>query len=198
MGSFLLENQLIIYRTQQNNMAYSSYKETKNPFISQIVEKWNSFIIFNGDTFIEKIVSSLAQLIVLILLVMLIPIGVIISIYNSIYNLQKGAMDRLNKKTDSSARFAVSIEFAIYFILGLPFFLVLIPYWVISSIIIWLANHKVFAIILIILIILGLVFKNQIIDFFPKTDSSLPNIVNPANLNSSSDTIVSDAFSIEQ
>lgn len=179
-------------------MAYSSYKETKNPFISQIVEKWNSFISFNGDTFIEKIVSSLAQLIVLILLVMLIPIGVIISIYNSIYNLQKGAMDRLNKKTDSSARFAVSIEFAIYFILGLPFILVLIPYWVISSIIIWLANHKVFAIILIILIILGLVFKNQIIDFFPKTDSSLPNIVNPANLNSSSDTIVSDAFSIEQ
>lgn len=128
---------------------------------------------------------------------MLIPIGVIISIYNSIYNLQKGAMDRLNKKTDSSARFAVSIEFAIYFILGLPFFLVLIPYWVISSIIIWLANHKVFAIILIILIILGLVFKNQIIDFFPKTDSSSTNIVNPANLNSSSDTIVSDAFSID-
>lgn len=144
-------------------MAYSKDKDTSNPFLPKVAEKWEELTDFEGDSIVEIIVKSLSQFIVLLILVCLIPIGAIISIYNSFYNLQKKAYDDLMYDTDSStSQFASSVEFGIYVLLSLPFLLVLIPYWVIAAIVTWFAKHKVMAIIVIVLIVAVLIFKEQI------------------------------------
>lgn len=144
-------------------MAYSKDKDTSNPFLPKVAEKWEELTDFEGDSIVEIIVKSLSQFIVLLILVCLIPIGAIISIYNSFYNLQKKAYDDLMYDTDSStSQFASSVEFGIYVLLSLPFLLVLIPYWVIAAIVTWFAKHKVMAIIIIVLIVAVLIFKEQI------------------------------------
>ena len=144
-------------------MAYSKDKDTSNPFLPKVAEKWEELTDFEGDSIVEIIVKSLSQFIVFLILVCLIPIGAIISIYNSFYNLQKKAYDDLMYDTDSStSQFASSVEFGIYVLLSLPFLLVLIPYWIIAALVTWFAKHKVMAIIVIVLIVAALIFMEQI------------------------------------
>lgn len=145
-------------------MAYSKDKDTSNPFLPKVAEKWEELTDFEGDSIVEIIVKSLSQFIVLLILVCLIPIGAIISIYNSFYNLQKKAYDDLMYDTDSStSQFASSVEYGIYVLLSLPFLLVLIPYWIVAALVTWFAKHKVMAIIAIILIVACLIFWKQIL-----------------------------------
>ena len=61
-------------------MAYYYEKETYNPFLSLLVEKWDELIEFDGDTLIEKIIRSCSTFIVVICIIFLIPIGAIINI----------------------------------------------------------------------------------------------------------------------
>ena len=68
-------------------MAYNSEKETTNPFLPKVQEKWEELLEFDGDSIIEKVVKSISVLIVLCIIALLIPIGIIISIYNSFYNI---------------------------------------------------------------------------------------------------------------
>lgn len=124
-------------------MAYKSEKETSNPFIPKVQEKWKELIEFDKGSIIEKIVKSIAVLIVLGILLLLIPIGVVISIYNSFYNLQKKAYDELKRDTDSSnSQFVSCVEFGIYALLSLPFCLLLLPYWLFAKIVTWFAKLK--------------------------------------------------------
>ena len=145
-------------------MAYSNYKDTSNRFVPEVTKTWNSLVSFDGNNFIEKIVGSVSQIIVLLALVILIPIGMIESIHNSFYNLQKNAFDRLNSKSDSTSEFASSIEFAIYFILDLPFFIILIPFWILSIVFVWMAKNKIFTIILIALICIYFFFLKEYVE----------------------------------
>lgn len=144
-------------------MAYYSEKETSNPFLPKLQEKWDDLVEFEGDSIIEKIVRGVSEFIVLCLLVLLLPVGVIISIYNSFYNLQKKAYDSIRYESDSHSQFADSVEYGIYLLLSLPFLLLLLPYWVFAAIILWLAKHKVVVMILIVLFIAGFYFKDEII-----------------------------------
>lgn len=115
-------------------MVYKEDKETSNPFIPMVKDKWADLADFDGKSTIEIVVKSISEIIVLIILLALIPIGAIISIYNSFYNLQKKTYDDLMYDTDSStSQFASSVEFGIYFILSLPFLFILVPYWIITS-----------------------------------------------------------------
>lgn len=143
-------------------MAYYLEKETSNPFLPKVQEKWNDLIEFDGDSIIEKLVRSISEVIVLCLLVVLLPIGVIISIYNSFYNLQKKAYDSLRYDSDSHSQFADSVEYGIYLLLSLPFLLLLLPYWTFAAIIPWLAKHKVIAMMLIVLLIAGFYLKMRL------------------------------------
>jgi len=144
-------------------MAYYSEKETSNPFLPKVQEKWSELIEFDGDSIIEKIVKSVSVLIVLCILVLLIPIGVVISIYNSFYNLQKKAYDDIRYDTDpSTSQFVSSVEYGIYALLSLPFLLLLIPYWIFANVVTWFAKHKVTAIIIIVLVILIVTFYDEI------------------------------------
>ena len=144
-------------------MAYYSEKETYNPFFPLLVEKWDELIEFDGDTLIEKIIRSCSTFIVAICLILLIPIGAIISIYNSFYNLQKKAYDRMNYNEDSSySMFATSVEYGIYLLLSLPFFITLIPFWIFSALFIWFTKHKIIAFIFLFIIITYLLFDNVI------------------------------------
>lgn len=144
-------------------MAYYSEKETTNPFLPMVQEKWEELLEFDGDSIIEKVVKSISVLIVLCIIVLLIPIGIIISIYNSFYNLQKKAYDDLKYDTDpTTSQFVSSVEFGIYTLLSLPFLLILIPYWLFAIIVTWFAKHKIIASIVIVLIIVYLSFKDEI------------------------------------
>ena len=84
--------------------------------------KW--IVEFEGDPIIEKGVKSISIIIVLCILLLLIPIGVIVSIYNSLYNMQKKVYDYIDDDySDSSySTFVASVEYGIYFLLSLPFF----------------------------------------------------------------------------
>ena len=147
-------------------MAYKTQKNTTNPFLPKISEKWKDLTNFKGESTIEIIVKSFSQFIVLLILVALIPIGAVISIYNSFYNLQKKTYDNLMNDTDSSSsQFASSVEFGIYVILSLPFLLVLIPYWIVAAIVTWAAKNKTIAIILLIVAVIAYVFRKDIVDF---------------------------------
>jgi len=148
-------------------MAYRYEKETDNPFISSVEDKWNELIEFEGDSIIEKGIKSISIIIVLCILLLLIPIGVIISIYNSLYNLQKKVYDYIDDDySDSlSSKFVASVEYGIYVLLSLPFFLSLIPYWVISFIITWSVRHKVVAMIIIVVLCVFLSFGDVIINW---------------------------------
>lgn len=144
-------------------MAYYSEKETTNPFLPMVQEKWEELLEFDGDSIIEKVVKSISVLIVLCIIVLLIPIGIIISIYNSFYNLQKKAYDDLKYDTDpTTSQFVSSVEFGIYTLLSLPFLLILIPYWLFAIIVTWFAKHKIIASIVIVLVIVYLSFKDEI------------------------------------
>ena len=144
-------------------MAYYSEKETYNPFLPLLVEKWDELIEFDGDTLIEKIIRSCSTFVVAICIILLIPIGAIISIYNSFYNLQKKAYDRMNYNEDSSySQFVTSVEYGIYLLLSLPFFIILVPFWVFSALFIWFTKHKIIAFIILLIIIIYLLFDNVI------------------------------------
>ncbi len=144
-------------------MAYNSEKETTNPFLPKVKEKWKELIAFDGDSIIEIVVKSISVLIVLCIIVLLIPIGIIISIYNSFYNLQKKAYDDLKYDTNpSTSQFVSSVEFGIYTLLSLPFFLILVPYWLFAIVVTWFAKHKVVTIVVIVLIIVYMSFKDEI------------------------------------
>ena len=41
-------------------MAYRYEKETDNPFISSVEDKWNELIEFEGDSIIEKGIKSIS------------------------------------------------------------------------------------------------------------------------------------------
>ncbi|MBP5582934.1 MAG: hypothetical protein J6X43_03140 [Bacteroidales bacterium] len=146
-------------------MAYNEDKDTSNPFLSKINDKWDDFISFEGDSIIEVLVKSIANLIVLLVLVLLIPIGVIISIYNSLYNLQKKAYENVIDDSGTSSQFASSVELGVYILLSLPFFLLLVPYWIIAAIVTWLVKHKVLALIIIVIVGLCYVFRDRMIPF---------------------------------
>ena len=144
-------------------MAYNSEKETTNPFLPKVQEKWEELLEFDGDSIIEKVVKSISVLIVLCIIALLIPIGIIISIYNSFYNLQKKAYDDLRYDTDpTTSQFVSSVEFGIYTLLSLPFLLILVPYWLFAIIVTWFAKHKIIATIVIVLVIVYLSFKDEI------------------------------------
>ena len=144
-------------------MAYYYEKETYNPFLSLLVEKWDELIEFDGDTLIEKIIRSCSTFIVVICIIFLIPIGTIISIYNSLYNLQKKAYGRMNCYGDSSySQFVTSVEYGIYLLLSLPFFIILLPFWIISALFIWLTKHRIIAFIILLIIIIYLLFVDVI------------------------------------
>lgn len=156
-------------------MAYSSEKETTNPFLPKVQEKWDDFKQFDGDSIIENVVKSISLLIVIFVLVLLLPIGVIISIYNSFYNLQKKAYDDLLYDSDSSSsQFASSVELGIYALLSLPFLILLVPYWLIAILVTWFAKHKLLAITIFVLIIIFIIFRHEIIqliaNYLPNTD----------------------------
>ena len=121
-------------------MAYYSEKETSNPFFPKLQEKWSDLIEFDGDSIIEKLVRSISEVIVLCLLVALLPVGVIISIYNSFYNLQKKAYDSIRYDSDSHSQFASCVEYGIYVLLSLPFMILLVPYWIFAFIAAWVSN----------------------------------------------------------
>lgn len=121
-------------------MAYSSEKDTTNPFLSKIQDIWKDFLKFKGDTLIEKIVRSISVLVVLCIFVFLIPFGILISIYNSFYNLQKKSHDALLNSNSTNSQFVSGVEFGIYFLLSIPFWLLLIPYWIIAYLVIRLVN----------------------------------------------------------
>ena len=91
-------------------MAYYSEKETSNPFLPKLKEKWRDLIDFEGDSFIETCVKSFSELIVLLILLLLLPIGVLISVYNSFYNLQKRTYDSLKYNSDSDSQFTDSVR----------------------------------------------------------------------------------------
>lgn len=141
-------------------MAYKNEKNTTNPFLPKVSEKWHELTSLKCKSFIETIVKNFSLIIVLLILVALIPIGAVISIYNTIYNLQKKAYDELMvKDTDSmSSQFATSVEFGIYILLSLPFLLILLPYWIIAVVFTWLAKNKTVTIVLIIITLLCFVF----------------------------------------
>jgi len=144
-------------------MAYYSEKETYNPFLPKVQEKWEELLEFEGDSIIEKVVKSISVLIVLCILVCLIPVGIIISIYNSFYNLQKKAYDDLKYDTDpSTSQFVSAVEFGIYALLSLPFLLLLIPYWIFAVIVTWFAKHWITAIIIIIILLVYMSFMDEI------------------------------------
>ena len=148
-------------------MAYNTQKNTTNPFIPKVIEKLKELTNFKGESIVEKIVKCLSQFIVLLILIALIPIGAVISIYNSFYNLQKKTYDNLiNDKDSTSNQFASSVEFGVYFVLSLPFLFLLIPYWIIAAIVTWFAKNKTVAIILIIIAVVAYIFRQNIIDFF--------------------------------
>lgn len=127
-------------------------KNTENPFIPTIIEKWNEFISFEDFT-ISTIIEKITTLIVLSFLILLIPIGIVISIYSSLYNLQTKANEALSYHDDFSKKFAAGIEVGIYFILSLPFLGALIPYWFIASIVIFATKNKTLFIIITLLVI---------------------------------------------
>ena len=144
-------------------MAYNSDKETNNPFLPKVQEKWEELLEFDGDSIIEKVVKSIAVVIVLCILVCLIPVGIIISIYNSFYNLQKKAYDDLKYDSDpSTSQFVSAVEFGIYALLSLPFLLLLIPYWIFAIIVTWFAKHWIIATIFIVIILIYLSFMSEI------------------------------------
>lgn len=146
-------------------MVYNSKKETNNPFLPKVQEKWKEFMKFEGDSLIEKIVKGFTSLILLCLLICLIPIGIIMSIYNTFYNLQKKAYDNLNSNNNQTAsqfEFVSAVEFGIYALLSLPFLLLLIPYWIFAIIVTWLAKHWIITTILIVILLVYLIFKNDI------------------------------------
>ncbi len=144
-------------------MVYNSKKETDNPFLPKVQEKWKEFMKFEGESFIEIIVKSISSLILLCVLVCLIPVGIIISVYNTFYNLQKKAYDNLNSDNNqTSSQFVSAVEFGIYALLSLPFLLLLIPYWIFAIIVTWFAKHWIIATILIVILLIYLIFKNDI------------------------------------
>ena len=144
-------------------MVYNSKKETDNPFLPKVQEKWKEFMKFEGESFIEIIVKSISSLILLCILVCLIPVGIIISVYNTFYNLQKKAYDNLNSDNNqTSSQFVSAVEFGIYALLSLPFLLLLIPYWIFATIVTWFAKHWIIATILIVILLIYLIFMNDI------------------------------------
>lgn len=148
-------------------MTYSSYKDTSNPFIPKVEDKWDDLLTFDGDSIVENIVKFISGVIVFVFLIALVPIGAVISIYNSFYNFQKKAYDKLMKDQDSSSsQFASSVEFGILILMSLPFFAVLIPYWIIAALVTWFAKHKIMAIIFIAILIACYVFRGQILALF--------------------------------
>lgn len=144
-------------------MVYKEDKETSNPFIPMVKDKWADLADFDGKSTIEIVVKSISEIIVLIILLALIPIGAIISIYNSFYNLQKKTYDDLMYDTDSStSQFASSVEFGIYFILSLPFLFILVPYWIITSLVTWFAKHKTLTIVLVVVAVICYILRDYI------------------------------------
>lgn len=136
-------------------MAYYSKKETINPFLPKVQEKWDELLEFEGNSIIEKGIKTISVLIVLCILVCLIPVGIIISIYNSFYNMQKNAYDDLKYNTDTStSQFVSAVEFGIYALLSLPFLLLLIPYWIFAVIVTWFAKHWIIATIFIVILLI--------------------------------------------
>ena len=148
-------------------MAYYSEKETYNPFLPKVQEKWKEMLEFEGDSFIEKVVKSISVLIVLCILICLIPVGIIISIYNSFYNLQKKAYNDLKYDTDpSTSQFVSAVEFGIYALLSLPFLIVLIPYWLFALLVTWFAKHRLLTIVAIVLVLFYFIFQNEACQLF--------------------------------
>ena len=143
-------------------MAYCSEKETSNPFLPKLQEKWNDLVRLEGDSIIEKIVRCISEFIVLCLLVLLLPVGVIISIYNSFYNLQKKSYDSIRYESDSHSQFADSVEYGIYLLLSLPFLLLLLPYRLLAVITPWFARHKVVITILFLLFLAIIYYKDEV------------------------------------
>ena len=136
-------------------MAYYSEKETINPFLPKVQEKWDELLEFEGNSIIEIGIKTISVLIVLCILVCLIPVGIIISIYNSFYNMQKNAYDDLKYNTDTStSQFVSAVEFGIYTLLSLPFLLLLIPYWIFAVIVTWFAKHWIIATIFIVILLI--------------------------------------------
>lgn len=136
-------------------MAYYSEKETINPFLPKVQEKWDELLEFEGNSIIEIGIKTISVLIVLCILVCLIPVGIIISIYNSFYNMQKNAYDHLKYNTDTStSQFVSAVEFGIYTLLSLPFLLLLIPYWIFAVIVTWFAKHWIIATIFIVILLI--------------------------------------------
>jgi hypothetical protein len=144
-------------------MVYRESRDTSNPFLSKIIDKWQDLISFDGDSIIEVLVKSIANFIVLIFLVVLIPVGIIISIYNSLYNLQKKAYDNVISESGSSSQFASSVELGIYILLSIPFLLILIPYWILAAILTFMVKHKMLALFLIVIAVLCYVFWDKIV-----------------------------------
>ena len=146
-------------------MIYREEKDTVNPFLEKLTEKYEDLVAFEGDSIVEVVVKTFTNIIMLIVLVVLIPIGIIISIYNTLYNLQKKTYDNL-MEDDSSSRFALSVELGIYILLSIPCLLILIPYWIMAAIITWMVKHKILALFVIIIAVLCYVYRDRIVQMF--------------------------------
>lgn len=132
-------------------------KCTDNPFIPPVIEKWNELIDFDELSF-SRLIEKISKLIVFIFLILLIPIGVVESIRASLYNLQKDATDSLSRSADFSEKFAVGVEVGIYFLLSLPFLIILLPYWVIAGTVILLSKNKILFLLILVVAILAYIF----------------------------------------
>jgi len=146
-------------------MAYNSYKDPGNPFLPVFLDKWSDLTRMDGDSVFENIIKTIINIIVLLIILALIPIGFLIAIYNSLYNLQAKTLEKIQNSNHSAAsKFSMSVEFGIYLLLSIPLAIVLFPLWLIAQVFMWLVQHKVIAIVLIILAILGYIFRDFISD----------------------------------
>ena len=140
-------------------------KSTNNPFIPLVIEKWNELIDFDEFSF-SKLIEKISKLIVFIFLILLIPVGVVESIRASLYNLQKNAAYSLSRSVDFSERFAVGVEIGIYFLLSLPFLIILLPYWIIAGTVIFLSKNKILFLLIVVMAILAYIFLKDTVMYY--------------------------------
>lgn len=143
----------------------------ENPFIPRFKEKWEELkqVTSTSSNVIEIISKYIALIIVLLFLAILLPtVGVIISVHAVFKGMYKTTYEKLKSRNnqDDSVVFPLLIELSIYFILALPFFILLIPYWVIAKVAILASKNIIATIIFVILLITAFLFRAQISNVF--------------------------------
>lgn len=120
---------------------YSSKINTENPFLEGLLESWRDLVKpFQGQTVIEIIVDRFTQLIIMIFFGIAIPLGFLISLNYSFYNVQKDAYDRIIRARDSHEKITHTIAFGITWIPSFLFLFVAIPAWILGKLILWICE----------------------------------------------------------